>query len=366
MPTNFTMRQKTASGYETLYPKTVPEQIITNENNRFVTDAEKSAWNANASKTPTVYGTCATAAATAAKTVTATGFALAAGAMVSVTFAYDVPASATLNVDSTGAKNIQCQKANIKAGVIKAGDTALFVYTGSYWYVLAVDKSAADLSAPTYRPLGSATWAEVNEIAQAGLAPLYWSIGDTRQVTLSTSEVITVRIEDFGHDTLTAGGTAKMTLGMVECLNTTRQMNTSNNTNVGGWGSSAIRTFMTTLLGQLPSDLQAVIKSVTKKASAGNLSTSLTTTDDKLWLFSYTEVNLPVNASYSPGGEGTAYPLFISDAARIKKVNGTDSNWWLRSPPVNGNAGFCNVNNIGKAATSTAMGARGVTVGFCI
>ena len=53
-----------------------------------------------------MYGTCSTAAATAAKTVTMSGYLLTTGGIVSIRFENDVPDSATLNINSKGAKAI--------------------------------------------------------------------------------------------------------------------------------------------------------------------------------------------------------------------------------------------------------------------
>lgn len=218
---------------------------------------------------------------------------------------------------------------------------------------------------PLKETLNSMSWTDINTVCQAGKASEYWSAGDTKNITLSTGETITVRIEDFNHDTLEGGGKAPVTFGMVDCLKETRAMNGSN-TNNGGWGSSKMREFMSTLLGQFPDDLQSVIKTVTKTTSAGNKSTSLTTTSDKLWLFSYTEVNFSSNTSYSPGGEGVKYPLFIDNSSRVKKVNGSANWWWLRSPYAGNAAYFCLVYRGGTASSSNAGTNDGVAVGFCI
>lgn len=85
------------------------------------------------------YGTCTTAAATAAKVVTLSSYALTAGGIVSVKFSYDVPASATMNVNSKGAKAIYHRGAAITAGVIKAGDTATFIYS-TYYHLISIDR----------------------------------------------------------------------------------------------------------------------------------------------------------------------------------------------------------------------------------
>ena len=86
------------------------------------------------------YATCSTAAATTAKTASLSSYALTTGGIVSVKFSYDVPAGATLNINSKGAKAIYYRGSAITAGVIKAGDTATFIYSTNY-HLISVDKS---------------------------------------------------------------------------------------------------------------------------------------------------------------------------------------------------------------------------------
>lgn len=90
-------------------------------------------------------GNCETAAATAAKVVTlddSSGFSLAAGVRVAVTFKYGNSATTpTLNVSSSGAKNIvyNSSETAYTSGVGTtynawgAYETVIFTYTGSYW-----------------------------------------------------------------------------------------------------------------------------------------------------------------------------------------------------------------------------------------
>lgn len=91
------------------------------------------------------YGTCTTAAATAAKVVTLSGYALVINGIVAVKFTYAVPASATMNINSKGAKPIYYKGAAITAGVIGAGDIATFIYNGSQYILLTVDKFQNEL-----------------------------------------------------------------------------------------------------------------------------------------------------------------------------------------------------------------------------
>ena len=76
--------------------------------------------------------------ASATITATLSSYTLTANGIVSVKFNYDVPANATLNINSKGAKAIYNKDAAITAGVIKAGDTATFIYN-TYYRLIAVD-----------------------------------------------------------------------------------------------------------------------------------------------------------------------------------------------------------------------------------
>ena len=89
------------------------------------------------------YGTCSTAAATVAKTAAITNYTLVTGSIVAVKFTYDVPAGATLNINSKGAKSIYHLGSAIKDGVIRAGAIALFLYSTQY-HLIALDSDAGD------------------------------------------------------------------------------------------------------------------------------------------------------------------------------------------------------------------------------
>ncbi|MBD5553855.1 MAG: hypothetical protein HDQ95_00510, partial [Roseburia sp.] len=92
----------------------------------------------NGSAAITHYGTCSTAAATAAKVVACTGFSLVAGATVRVKFTVtNTAANPTLNVNSTGAKAIYYAGAAITANMIKANRIYGFVYDGSNYEMVA-------------------------------------------------------------------------------------------------------------------------------------------------------------------------------------------------------------------------------------
>ena len=90
------------------------------------------------------YGTCATAEATAAKVVTLSGYALVTGGIVGVKFTYGLCASATMNINSRGAKKIFIDGAEVTATTAKrvlAGDIAYFIYDGTQYHFLGTDKA---------------------------------------------------------------------------------------------------------------------------------------------------------------------------------------------------------------------------------
>ena len=61
--------------------------------------------------------------------------------IVSILFTYGVPANATLNINTTGAKAIWYRNAAIVADIIGAGDTATFMYNGTHYVLISLDKN---------------------------------------------------------------------------------------------------------------------------------------------------------------------------------------------------------------------------------
>ena len=90
------------------------------------------------------YGTCSTEAETVAKTVTLSGYALSAQGRVSVKFDEDVPAAATLNINSKGAKAIYYKGAAITEGIILSGDIVTFVYNGTQYEIVNIYREDED------------------------------------------------------------------------------------------------------------------------------------------------------------------------------------------------------------------------------
>lgn len=87
------------------------------------------------------YATCTTAATTTAKTVSISGYTPVSGGIVVVRFTYAVPANATLNISGKGAKSIYYNNTAITAGIINAGDTVTFIYSGEYYHLICIDRA---------------------------------------------------------------------------------------------------------------------------------------------------------------------------------------------------------------------------------
>ena len=133
----------------------------------------------NGSANITHYGTCSTAAATAAKTVALTGFTLVTGAIITVRFsATNSAANPTLNVNNTGAKAIRYRNAAITAGYLAANRTYTFVYDGRYYQLVG------DINVDTNTTYNTGT------ATTAGLTKLYTGTGNHTDGTM-TQDAIT-------------------------------------------------------------------------------------------------------------------------------------------------------------------------------
>ena len=85
-------------------------------------------------------GTCSTSSGNELE-VTLSGYKLVKNGMIAVTFEYDVPSGATLNVNGKGAKPIYNEGSSITADTIKAGKTVMFCYDGTNYVVTSLGGS---------------------------------------------------------------------------------------------------------------------------------------------------------------------------------------------------------------------------------
>ena len=210
--------------------------------------------------------------------------------------------------------------------------------------------------------LNDTDWADIDICGRLGMAQQFFKVGDSKTVNIGGTNY-EVQIIGFNHDDKVSGGKAAYSFQLVDCLNQTQQMNTSN-TNTGGWNGSAMRGRMSTYKSQLPAALRNVIKTVKKKSGTGGGSSSGTQqTNDDLFLLS--EIEIFGTTTYSVAGEGTQYEWYKAGNSRIKKVNGSANYWWERSPYSGDTNNFCRVNSSGSAGNA-ANYSSGVSFGFCV
>ena len=218
-------------------------------------------------------------------------------------------------------------------------------------------------------PLSDWTWEEIINLCNSGEdVRQYFSIGDTRNLVLTTGEVVPVAIGDFYHNTISGtNDTAAIAFTFVDCLKTKYKMNEAE-TNEGGWDGSKMRKrHMSNILATFPAELTAsnAIKYVEVVASAGLASTSVITSHDRLRLHSTTEIK--GSAAYA-AIEGTVYPYYESLNDKRKYINGAFANYWTRTPFTNNSESFyyCSTSSVNNFFGNNAAAEFGVACAFDI
>ena len=159
---------------------------------------------------PFYYGTCATAAATAAKVVTCSGFVLETGATIAVKFTYyNTGASPTLNVNSTGAIAIKQYGSTAASTYMwRSGEVVLFVYNGSYWELIS--KSTATTTYYGLTKLSSSvTSTSTTLAANAYAVKLAYDRQDFDEISLTTALALA-----YGGTGATTAAAARTNLGI--------------------------------------------------------------------------------------------------------------------------------------------------------
>lgn len=247
--------------------------------------------------------------------------------------------------------------------------------------------------------LNDISWADIKRISDAGLAANYFAAGDRKAVTLSgtvgsqslsgtyycyiigidhnSSKEGTNRIHfQFGYNAL-SGGTQIAFIDNTYGSNSTSacfHMNSSNS-NSGGWNSSYARaTLCPAFKNAMPSDLQAVLKTVTKYSDntggGSNTASYVTATTDTVFLLAEYEVFGTRNYANSAEQNYQAqYQYYKSGNSKVRyrhSATGSTALWWLRSVRADGSYYFCYVNTSGRATIDLASYSVGFAPAFCI
>lgn len=259
------------------------------------------------------------------------------------------------------------------------------------------------------------TWAELAEVAQLissaptdgdarVIAEKYGvSVGDTRSLALEDGRQVSVTVVGMRADTTAEGSLAGLTLMMSPI--SLQPMN-STDTNAGGWESSELRSWLAGEgRGLLPDELSDVLVTVVKRTNNVGVTSdasSVTETEDALWLFSGSEVCGTITwfvdeygeePNYHTGyvdfvpydellsSEGEQYEYFrdagvtpSADPSGVLELayGGSATSWWYRSSYPYTFTGddasfFFQVMSSGyPATTGLASVPSGVTAGFCL
>ena len=257
--------------------------------------------------------------------------------------------------------------------------------------------------------LNDNTWATIKEVSDAGQGENYWSVGDTKRITINgkvgnftfSNLAIDAFIIGFNHNSSREGtNRIHFQIGKIGgkdvCLcdsqygsgqsgNGYFNMN-PNNSNSGGWNGSYMRKTLlgnsgtpssppaNSLLAALPSDLRAVMKSVTKYSdntggSPDNASYVTSTTD---YLFLLAEFEYHGARSYANSAEKNfqlQYSYYKAGNSKVKYKHGetgTAACHWCRSVYVGGTYNFCLVHTNGSAVNGNAYYSWGAAPGFAV
>ena len=226
---------------------------------------------------------------------------------------------------------------------------------------LCINGKKAELTAEQMRLLGITesgyTWEQIASIAKEGKARDVFSIGQRFAIKIDGNDA-EVEIIAFDHDEPNS-----ITFALVNCF-TDHRMN-HEYFNAGGWHCCEMRKWLNDeVFNELPDELKAVIKPVTKITGIGaGIKDEKIASMDKLFLFSQVEVF--GHNRFSESGEGTQYEGFKNGCTKLDG-DGEASLWWLRSPYASNAANFCNVYSDGTASNLVASSSLGVAFGFVV
>ena len=247
--------------------------------------------------------------------------------------------------------------------------------------------------------LNNATWAQIKKVAEKSQGPNYWSVGDTKQITINgkLSDGLTlsnyqtwVYIIGFDHNsekegtgiafqgfkTAQSGGkdVALCDNGYAYSKTSGQWFNMNNNNSTsGGWNGCNMRNnTLPVVKAALPADLQAVIKTTSIYTdNTGGSSTSasyVTATQDELYLLAEFEIfGARHYANTAEQNYQKQYAYYAAGNSKIKYQHNRTSNaasWYERSVYATLAAIFCSLNLDGGAGGYEAYDSFGLAPAF--
>ena len=327
--------------------------------------------------------------------------------------------SGTITVTRPGSGTVTASSGNTNIATVSVSGTTITVTakaTGSATITVSVgaDTNYTAPSSKTFtvavtlvsKTLSSNSWAVIKAVSDAGQGANYWSIGATKSVTINgkvgattiSSLKVDAFIIGFNHNSSKEGSNRiHFQIGKVSgkavalCdsqyngsgSSAMFHMNSSDS-NSGGWNGSYMRktllgnsntpdsTLENSLMAALPSDLLAVMKTVTKytdnTGGGSNSSGNVTATADYLFLLAEFEVfGTRYLANQYEQNSQKQYDYYKAGNSRVAYNHSAVSTavwWWLRSANYNNSNNFCDVNTDGSYNHNNANYSAGLRPGF--
>lgn len=329
--------------------------------------------------------------------------------------------SGTITVTRPGSGTVTASSDNTNIATVSVSGTTITVTakaTGSATITVSVgaDTNYTAPSSKTFtvavtlvsKTLSSNSWAVIKAVSDAGQGANYWSVGDTKRITLNgkvgaytfSNFNVDVFILGFNHNSSKEGSNRiHFQIGKVSgkavalCdsqyngsgSSAMFHMNSSDS-NSGGWNGSYMRktllgnsntpasTLENSLMAALPSDLLAVMKTVTKytdnTGAGSNSSGNVTATADYLFLLAEFEVfGTRYWANQYEQNSQKQYDYYKAGNSRVAYNHSAVSTavwWWLRSADYGYGYSFCDVSTDGSYTNSYAYYSAGLRPGFAV
>lgn len=251
--------------------------------------------------------------------------------------------------------------------------------------------------------LNNMSWADIRKVSDAGLAASYFSVGDRKAVTLNgtvgnctfSNETYYCYIIGIDHNSSREGanrihfqfGYTALSGGIHIAFIDTRYNGQENSgshftmtsyiTNYDGWVASIMKTVICPAFkNTMPSELQAVLKTVTKYShnvstgSGNNTESAVTATTDTIFLLAEWEVfGVRTNAnSYEQKYQGQ-YDYYASGNSKVRyrhSRTGSGAIWWLRSAHTASSGAYRVVDNYGYSDSKVSNYSYGFAPAFCV
>ena len=329
--------------------------------------------------------------------------------------------SGTITVTRPGSGTVTASSGSTNIATVSVSGTTITVTakaTGSATITVSVgaDTNYTAPSSKTFtvavtlvsKTLSSNSWAVIKAVSDAGQGANYWAVGDTKRITLNgkvgaytfSNFNVDVFILGFNHNSSKEGSNRiHFQIGKVSgkavalCdsqyngsgSSAMFHMNSSDS-NSGGWNGSYMRktllgnsntpdsTLENSLMAALPSDLLAVMKTVTKytdnTGGGSNSSGNVTATADYLFLLAEFEVfGTRYLANQYEQNSQKQYDYYKAGNSRVAYNHSAVSTavwWWLRSAYYTTSYFFCDVVTDGSYTSGSAYYSAGLRPGFAV